>query len=487
MFVKNTWSLRPECRAPVPAEPYEHGSDIRESPDSPPLILLVHLAETDFLDIARERILGHRSCALYKIGLHYLCAVLARKGWRCVVADQTFEPFTIAELAQRCSREHPAAVGFYTSTSHREQVVAAIGTLRDAHPALFVLCGGPGAADAGTYLAAGADAVVHGEGEVTLPSLLRARDQGSPLDDVQGISFRTKNGSVVRTAARPLIEDLDAIPFPQLTREIVAKNRDSVVDHDRTQIQVLASRGCPFSCAFCASHSHWGRRLRMRTVANVMTEIDRAVERYGAGYVYFLDDIFGWRRRWLEEFAEAMRRRPGLMWSCNVHPFSFAWDPEGAVRMLAAAGLKSMTIGLQSIEPATQRLMRRFRDEPDRAARLVAAARASRVRTTLQFIFGLPADDAGTFDRLFDYLVRVRPNDVDTFALKNLHGSEFGERPPPPSVMSRAEIDRRMLRLTRRFYTHPYVALANIRDVLRRNPMFLVTGAPRLLWRLRCR
>lgn len=450
----------------------------------PPLILLVHLAETDFLDVTRERILGRRSETLYKTGLHYLWAVLAREGWRCVVVDQTIEPFTIAELARRCGREHPAAVGFYTSAGHREPVVAALRTLREAHPPLLLLCGGPDAADAGTYLAAGADAVVHGEGEVTLPELLRARTQGAPFHGVQGISFTGPDGSVVRTAPRPLIEDLDAVPFPHLTREIVAKNRDFIVGQNRPQIQVLASRGCPFSCAFCASHAHWGRRLRVRTVANVMAEIDDAVERYGAGHVYFLDDIFGWRRQWLEEFTQAMRCRPGLMWSCNVHPFSFAWDPQGVVRALAAAGLVEMTVGLQSIEPATQRLMRRFPAEPDWAARLIAAARASRVRTTAQFIFGLPADDADTFDRLYDYLIGVRPNLVDTFALCNLHGSEFGARPPPPSVMSRAEIDRRMLRLTRRFYTHPYIALANIRDVLRRNPLFLVTKAPRLVWNL---
>src|SRR5207302_6881757 len=117
--------------------------------------------------------------------------------------------------------ERPAVVGIYGNLMTRANVLAITQGAREC--GCRVVLGGPEPANyPDEYLAAGADAIVSGEGEVPLEALSRAFAAREDLTRVPGIQYRAGNGSVARTEPAPLIPDLDAQPGPDRERIDVA-------------------------------------------------------------------------------------------------------------------------------------------------------------------------------------------------------------------------------------------------------------------------
>ena len=129
------------------------------------------------------------------------------------------------------------------------------------------------------------------------------------------------DGRLVKHPPQPLIRDLDSIPFPKRTRDEVMKSYDyHLLSMRLPYISMITSRGCPYKCSFCASGNFWENRLRLRTPANVVTEIEEAQREFGIRFVSFKDDVFGLKRRWLEAFCDAMiESGNGVKWSCIMH------------------------------------------------------------------------------------------------------------------------------------------------------------------------
>src|SRR5580658_1686890 len=130
------------------------------------------------------------------LGLLYLSSHLRARGFDVEIYDSTFG--SRQELFELIGRQRPRAVGIYGNLMTRANVLA-IARAAHEHGCRVVL-GGPEPANyPAEYLAAGADAIVNGEGEVSLEGLLRAFASGGNLQDVSGIQCRTREGSVVRT------------------------------------------------------------------------------------------------------------------------------------------------------------------------------------------------------------------------------------------------------------------------------------------------
>jgi len=405
-----------------------------------------------------------------KLGLHYLHSTLEARGYRCRIFDQSIYSFNLSSLVSLCRRAEPLAVGFYTEFSNRDEVGRALEALREQCPNLFLICGGPGYFEDEFYLARGCHAMVVGEGEETLPELLDALERGRQLAEIQGVVYLDQAGEVVRTPPRPQIADLDSLPFPYLTPELtMVEANQSLIGYGR-QMEVMTSRGCPFRCSYCATPRIWGRTVRQRSVNNVMAEIDQAVARCGVEFVRFIDDVFAWDADWLDEFVEAMARRPALRFRCILHPLSFRKDPERDIRRLAEVGLVSFFVGLQTLEPSARKLLRRSAVEAEAVIPLLAAARRHGVTTEIQYILALPGDTVETYERILEYSVRARPNMIGAGPLLVLPGAELASRPASElhCSLDEREIERAARRMLTRFNRHPRVLADNLRLLLGR-------------------
>lgn len=131
------------------------------------------------------------------------------------------------------------------------------------------------------------DSVVLGEGEETLPCLVRAVKDAQPLGEVDGIAYRL-DGEIIETKKRPLVADLDALPFPA---------RDTLLHVLKTHsyAAIVSSRGCYGRCSFCSVDgffSAYGPKYRSRSPQNVVDEMQMLIERYGVRNFMFNDANF---------------------------------------------------------------------------------------------------------------------------------------------------------------------------------------------------
>jgi anaerobic magnesium-protoporphyrin IX monomethyl ester cyclase len=189
------------------------------------------------------------------------------------------------------------------------------------------------------------DTVVRFEGEETLVELVRCLNQPSAWSNVLGLAYRD-NTAVRATPPRPLIQNLDSLPFPERD----ATSRLAGDPH----YGMIASRGCLLCCSFCSVPFFYnepqGSRWRVRSPHNVVDEIEMLVSCYGAQEISFFDDNFigsnKFGRKRAAQIAQAiLDRRLSIRWSieCRVDDV----DRE-LFETLIAAGLQHVNLGIES-------------------------------------------------------------------------------------------------------------------------------------------
>ena len=232
-------------------------------------------------------------------------------------------------------------VGFYCMQDTVMVAVHMVSMLKKA--GATVIFGGPqaGALHEKEIRAYGIDFISVGEGEITTDRLLKylLRGEGS-LSSIRGIRYIDEEGVYHDNGLPEVLQNLDEIPFynPDLSSL-------SPVVLDAPVVQVMTGRGCPFSCAFC--HEGTTRQVRLRSVENVMAEIDYYMELSQVqAQVFFADDTFTMNPERLRRFCRELKKRH-LEWGCECHVGTLARKPE-LIDEMVDAGLITTQIGIES-------------------------------------------------------------------------------------------------------------------------------------------
>ena len=258
------------------------------------------------LDAAERRVMRPHP----PLGVLYLSSHLKQRGFNVGVFDATFR--SIDDFIDTLTRERPPTVGIAVNLMTKRNALKMIAIAK--HAGARVVIGGPDPPHhASSYLDAGADVVVIGEGEHTLEELIAHRD----LASINGIVFKAADGSVVRTPARPLLADLDRQPYPDREAIDIPRYLHAWRErHGLGTVSVITARGCPYTCTWC-SRSVFGETHRRRSVANVADEVEGIVDRYRPERLWYADDVFAIHRSWTINYAaELERRRIRLPFEC---------------------------------------------------------------------------------------------------------------------------------------------------------------------------
>jgi radical SAM superfamily enzyme YgiQ (UPF0313 family) len=270
------------------------------------------------------------------------------------------------------------------------------------------------------------DFVVRGEPEETVRELVRVleaiRARGTPapadalshwahaldtLADVQGIAFR-REGRVVLTADRPLIEDLDALPVPRY--DLLPLERYKVPFIGGRYAFVVTSRGCPAGCRFCIKHVTYQNSFRLRSPEHIMREVQALVE-LGTRHVHFEADLFTLNRSQVLGLCDALLKagRP-VTWTCNSR-VDFV-DRE-LLQAMARAGCTMIAWGIESGSPE---ILNRARKgiQPERVVEALRWSKAAGIRNYGYFILGLPGESEATIERTISFAKRL-PLDLALF------------------------------------------------------------------------
>ena len=160
------------------------------------------------------------------------------------------------------------------------------------------------------------DALCIGEGEGAIVELADRLEAGEDWHDVQNMCYADDKGGFIKNPLRPLVDDLDALGFPDRSMLYDAAS----IYRDSPRKVVVTQRGCPMLCSFCFHHA-WKKKIygarnnkyvRKRTVSHVIDEVNDIRSKYPLDFVHFLDDIFNLRADWLEEFSERWPKEVGL-------------------------------------------------------------------------------------------------------------------------------------------------------------------------------
>ena len=309
-------------------------------------------------------------------------------------------------------------------TNMRDAAIAMIAAAKRVQSKVVVCC-----SDAvdhpELYLDAGADAVILGEGEVALAEIVDRIDDGE-LETVQGVALRGRDGSITRTDRRPPLRDLDALPFPAW--DLVDFDRYRRIwreRHDMFALNMATTRGCPYSCNWCAKPI-WGQSYAVRSPANVVAELKTLIDAAAPDYVWFMDDIMGLKPKWWGMFADELERRAiKIRFKCLSRADLVL--REGAVADLARAGCDIVWLGAES---GSQKILDAM-DKGQTVGQVEEATRrlkAAGIRVGHFIQFGYSGEGTADIARTIAMIRKSQPDEIGISVSYPLPGTAFYDR-----------------------------------------------------------
>lgn len=264
--------------------------------------------------------------------------------------------------------------------------------------------------------------VVRGEPEWTVAHLAACLSDGGDLGAVAGISYR-RDGAVHHNADRGFEGDIDELPPP--ARDLLHEEDYFLPIMNRPYTLVVPSRGCPHHCTYCTAPMYYGKRLRQRTPARVVDEIESIVRRGVVNDFVMWSDTFTLDKRFvLEMCRELSDRRLGVRWMCNSRVDSI--DVEMAEAM-SAAGCTGISFGMESgVQQILDNVRKGTTVEQGRVA--IRTVKGAGIQTLAHFILGLPGETPATIRETIEYAKDVDPDWAQFYTATPLPGTPFMEQ-----------------------------------------------------------
>lgn len=283
------------------------------------------------------------------LGLKYLAAFLLQRGIDTYVLEPTLLDWDIEKTADFIINKDVDFLGisvqFSRGLSNAVKVMERVKGVINPH----ISIGGHFATfhcDELLESISALDSIVMFEGELTLVELLERLNQPEHWHKIDGLAFRDNSGKIHKTPPRPLIQNLDTLPFP-------IRDETSRMAGD-PHYSVISSRGCLLCCTFCSVPSFYnepsGSRWRARSPENVVDELEILAKEFAATEISFLDDNFigsnnAGRKRAKLIAKEIIKRKLNLKWAIECRADDVKGD---LLRELMDAGLTHINLGIES-------------------------------------------------------------------------------------------------------------------------------------------
>ena len=335
------------------------------------------------------------------LGLAYLAAFVRAAGHEVILIDGDAPRRPAAALAAEVPGDVDL-IGFTSTSLGWPAVRRVVPLFRQRFPGVPLIVGGPQvtAFPRETLEYSVFDLGVIGDGEITLGRILRRVVSGEPLEGLPGTVWRDADGIQVDHDV-PWEVDLDALPMPAL--DLLPIERYSSVVMRQPYVAMLASRGCPYRCGFCAQ-LYTGDTFRTHSPERVLAEMERAQKEFGAREVVLFDETFGVRRRDALEICEQIPRR-GLTFRWNARTRIDLLDRE-LLRAMRDAGCSFLHLGIES---GTQRILDRMQKKTHLAQieQVVHDAKSMGYQLHGYFMLGYPGETVEEMRRTMAFSRRL--------------------------------------------------------------------------------
>jgi len=369
------------------------------------------------------------------LGTLYVASALMKAGHDVRFLNGAF--MSHEEILQKIYEERPDLAGIYSTTFGWKKAVRTAEDIKAFDDDIYIIVGGPYPIAKGECClkdTEAIDAVVTGEGEITVVEMLEHLSRGFSLSGIKGVIYREK-GEICYNLPRPFIADLDTIPFP--SRQLLGDHSRYIpppATYKRKPVAVImTSRGCNRRCIFCFQMDRERKTgIRYRSVDNVMAEIEVCL-RQGYREIKFIDDTFAAdRARALEIVREFKRRKLDFTWfaSACVHQV----DRE-LLKAFKEAGCWAILLGAES---GVQKDLNTIRKgiTLDQTRKAVRAAKEAGIKVFTPFLFGIPGQSYEDALRSIEFACEIDPDIANFHALTPFPGTELYDKIEKYGTMS---------------------------------------------------
>lgn len=377
------------------------------------------------------------------LGLLYLGAVLKAKGYKVDVFDMTCEGYgncqkegryitygsSPEDLKRRLEAFKPDIVGISCMfTARQTNALAACSAIKEVYRDIPIVMGGlhPSLFPERFVNSGLVDYVIIGEGEERIVKLLSCLDNNRRFD-FDGIAYRHR-GVYQHNPMVYRIENLDSIPFPD--RNLVDMEKYIAIgvpyapfSYKQRVAQILATRGCPNRCNFCSTVSYWGRKIRARSVDNIIQEMLILKERYAIEEIQFVDDNMTFNKKFAMELFSEMKKLD-FKW-CTPHGLMFNTLDAEMIKVMAESGAYQLTF---AIESASERVLKQIIHKNvnlGKVKHLVDETHRYDISVHGMFVMGLPGETKEEIMQTLDFPWWAGFDSVSFFVANPLPGSEL--------------------------------------------------------------
>jgi anaerobic magnesium-protoporphyrin IX monomethyl ester cyclase len=260
-----------------------------------------------------------------------------------------------SELINKIIKYSPDILGVSFTTQAATGAYKLINEIKQRNPKIFIVIGGPhtSALPEDCLKNSVADIAVIGEGEETFLEIVKKVDSSSKnIKCIAGTAV-IDNGQFRKNPMRPLIEDLDTIPFPARDLIDITRYPGYMYKKYNRDTDIISARGCPFNCTYC-SNPVWKLQkpwYRLRSAKNVADEIESIIKNYGIREIFDETDEFNGSKKWAKEVCdEIINRKLDIVWKAQMRVDNI--DSE-LVDKLKLSGFWMALLGLESANDRT--------------------------------------------------------------------------------------------------------------------------------------
>ncbi|MCK4454441.1 radical SAM protein [Candidatus Parcubacteria bacterium] len=304
------------------------------------------------------------------------------------------------EIYERINDYSPDIVGITAMTSLFNSALNVAQLVKSFDSDIPVVLGGvhPTILPEETIKNTNVDIVVRGEGEYTFLDILK--NFNNNLNEILGITYK-ENGQIINNPARPLIQNLDELPFPA---------KHLIIEHEKYPPEafgnIFASRGCPFHCIFCASHKIWTRKVRRRSPENVIEEIKHVKKKFGTKLFRFEDDSFTLNKQWIYELCDVLlKEKLKIKWVAETRADVV---DDRSIKTMKSAGCKMLDIGVESGSEKTLKIIKKG-ITLEQIRNTFNIIKSNKILTNAFFIIGFPWESKKEIEMTISFMKELNP------------------------------------------------------------------------------
>ncbi len=338
----------------------------------------------------------------FPLGLGYISSILLDMGCSVDILDININQFTRSQVVKKIKElKGYDLIGITGMVTIYGYIKWLTGIIKESLPGIPLVVGGTVASAMPELFLqkTRADIVCIGEGEETVKELIAAIHEKRNLESVKGIYFK-RGERIIKNPHRELINNLDSIPFPAWhlfqTKKYIKHHY--IVNCPSNSMNLIAGRGCPYSCTFC--YRNFGRTVRYRSVENIIEEIKTLKEKYKITHFEFQDELFTLNDKRVVEFCDrVLKEKLKITWRCLGRANLANYE---ILKLMKETGCHWLGYGIES---GSQRMLDSMNKKITvaEAKKAIRLTRKAGINVSATFMIGMPGETRETIRETVEF------------------------------------------------------------------------------------